>query len=427
VHVFAKSIPVVDEAVSILEMPEPPLDHLKRLTDDTGLYQHATFTLPNREHGYCTDDNARAVVAMTKYCAQYAEPAAMRLFETYLSFICHAQNNDGTVRNFMTFDRQWVEPEPVHDALGRTLWAFGAVMASPPLPKYLPVIKDYFDRSVKHVPNLSLRGKSYSIMGMAEYLKQFPGASDIKRYLAEAADYLLDEFKSCSGNGWQWFEDELTYDNAILPCALCTAALTVGEEKYLKPAKKSCDFLMDNIFDGQRFSFIGCKGWYKRDGQRAVFDQQPIEVASTVMMLRAAFEASGKVEYLKSQKKAFDWFLGENDLHIPVYDFRTMGSADGLTAEGVNFNQGAESLLSFLLSLLCVVESYTANDKTRDEELFDEGPIAGPNKMKKAVIKDITAKADPGDGYPVRCGDVETFLRSASLSSASNKQGNPST
>jgi hypothetical protein len=296
----------------------------------------------------------------------------------------------------MTFDRQWIADEPVHDALGRTLWAFGAVMAKPPLPRYLPVIKDCFDRSVKHVPRLSLRGKSYSILGMAEYLKQFPGASDIKRYLAEAADYLLGQYEACSGTGWQWFEDELTYDNAVLPHALYTAALTAGEEKYLEPARKTCEFLLEKIFDGQRFSFIGCKGWYKRGGQRAVFDQQPIEVASTVMMLRAAFEASGRSEYLKSQKKAFDWFLGENDLHIPVYDFRTKGCSDGLTAGGVNFNQGAESLLSFLLSLLCVVESYTANDKTGDEDFFLAGLNAGPDKMKKAAIKDIAAKAEPG-------------------------------
>jgi glycosyltransferase involved in cell wall biosynthesis len=395
VNISAKPVAAIDEAVSILEVPEPPLDHLRRLTDDTGLYQHATFTVPNRQHGYCTDDNSRAVIAMTKYCAQYTEPAALRLFETYLSFICHAQNADGTVRNFMTFDRQWIEDEPVHDAIGRTLWAFGAVMARPPLPRYMPVIKDCFDRSVKHVPLLSLRGKSYSILGMAEYLKQFPGASDIKRYLAEAADYLLSQFEACSGTGWQWFEDELTYDNAVLPHALYTAALTAGEEKYLEPARKTCEFLLEKTFDGQRFSFIGCKGWYKRGGQRAVFDQQPIEVASTVMMLRAAFEASGRIEYLKSQKKAFDWFLGENDLHIPVYDFRTKGCSDGLTAGGVNFNQGAESLLSFLLSLLCVVESYTANDKTGDEDFFLAGLNAGPDKMKKAAIKDIAATAGP--------------------------------
>ncbi len=392
-RVPAKAIAAIDEAVSILEVPEPPLEHLQRLTDDTGLYQHARFTVPDRQHGYCTDDNARAVVAMTKYCAQYPEPAALRLFETYLSFICHAQNADGTVRNFMTFDRQWAADERPHDALGRTLWAFGAVMAKPPLPRYLPVIKDCFDKSVKHVPRLSLRGKAYSIFGMAQYLEQFPGASDIKRYLALAADHLLAEYEDCCAPDWQWFEDILTYDNAVLPDALYTAALTVGEEKYLQVANKTCEFLLDKIFDGRQFSFIGCKGWYKRGGQRAVFDQQPVEVASTVMMLRAAFEATGRSEYLKIQKKAFDWFLGENDLHVPVYDFATKGCSDGLTPSGVNVNQGAESMLSFLLSLLCVVEGYTADGKSGDEDFFLTAETETSDKKKRPAITDIPAKA----------------------------------
>jgi glycosyltransferase involved in cell wall biosynthesis len=391
VHMPVKSIASIEEGVSILEVPEPPLDHLRRLTDDTGLYQHAKFTLPAREHGYCTDDNARAVVAMTKYYAQYAESEALRLFEIYLSFTCHAQNNDGTVRNFMTFDRRWVEDELIHDALGRTLWAFGTVMAKPPLPRYLPIIKDCFDRSVKHVPKLSIRGKAYSIFGMAEYLKQFPGASDIKRCLAMAADDLVAEYETCSERGWQWFEGELTYDNAVLPHALYTAALTTGDERYLQIAEKTSEFLLDKIFDGERFSFIGCKGWYKRGGQRAVFDQQPVEVASTVMMLRAAFEATGNKGLLKTQKKAFDWFLGENDVHTPVYDFRTKGCSDGLEPGGVNLNQGAESMVSFLLSLLCIVESYTADGKSEDKKNFPE-EIGNSGKIKKAAIKDIAAK-----------------------------------
>ncbi|HIJ66836.1 MAG TPA: glycosyltransferase [Planctomycetes bacterium] len=389
----AKAIASVDEAVSILEVPEPPLDHLQRLTDDTGLWQHAKFTIPDRQHGYCTDDNSRAVVAMTKYCAQYAETAALRLFETYLSFVCHAQQADGTVRNFMGFDRRWMPNEPVHDALGRTLWAFGAVMASPPLPRYLPVIKDCFDKSVKHVPSLSLRGKAYSIFGMAQYLRQFPGASDIKRYLAQAADDIIARYKECSAPNWQWFANELTYDNAALPDALYKAALTVGEEKYLQIANKTSEFLLENTFDGQSFSFVGCKGWYKRRGERAVFDQQPIEAASTVMMLRAAFDATGRREYLKIQKKAFDWFLGENDLHVPVYDFRTKGCSDGLTPSGVNVNQGAESMLSFLLSLLCVVEGYTATGKSADENFFLTPEAEPPDEKKRQAIKEIHPKA----------------------------------
>ncbi|MHC4459109.1 MAG: hypothetical protein ACYS0I_18870, partial [Planctomycetota bacterium] len=153
-----------------------------------------------------------------------------------------------------------------------------------------------------------------------------------------------------------------TYDNAVLPYALFVAGLTFGN-KYLEVAEKTCEFLLANTFNGDHFSFVGCKGWYERGGTKAAFDQQPIEVSSTVMMLRAAYDATQNSRFLTLQRKAFDWFLGENDLHIPLYDFRTKGCHDGLMRDGVNVNQGAESMLSFLLSLLAIVESYAIVDK----------------------------------------------------------------
>jgi len=362
VRIAPRATSSVTETISNIEVPEPSLVHLKKLTDETGIYQHAKFITPNRKYGYCTDDNARAVIAMTRYYAQYPEPEALELFDTYLSFVLHSQNRDGTVRNFMNFDRTWMKKEPVNDALGRVLWALGTVMAAPPLPSYLPIIKDCFDKSVKYVEKQYSRGMAYSILGMSDYLKQFPGASDIKRYLATAADKLMLLYEKNSRSDWQWFENTLTYDNAILPYALFVAGLILGD-KYLKVAEKTCTFLLENTFDGDHFSFVGCNGWYKRGGTKAAFDQQPIEAASTVMMARAAYDATQDTSFLTLQRKAFDWFLGENDLRIPLYNFRTKGCHDGLLPDGVNVNQGAESTLSFLLSLLSIVESYTIVDK----------------------------------------------------------------
>jgi hypothetical protein len=178
----------------------------------------------------------------------------------------------------------------------------------------------------------------------------------------------------------------LTYDNAVLPHALFVAGLTLEDKKYLEVAEKTCEFLLANTFNGDHFSFIGCKGWYERGGTKATFDQQPIEAVSTVMMLRAAYDATKNSRFLTLQRKAFDWFLGENDLHIPLYDFRTKGCYDGLMPGGVNVNQGAEGTLSFLLSLLAIVESYTIVDK-----------IAGTidQRAKKTTpIKSIPAKTD---------------------------------
>ena len=389
------SIPA-DEAVSILEVPEPPLGHMIRMTDDTGLFQHAKFTIPDREHGYCTDDNARALVAMVKYYNQYAEPEALRLFDIYLSFVHHALNGDGTVQNFMSFDRHWIKNEPAHDSLGRMLWAFGTIMAKPPLPRYVPIIKDRFDRSVRHVPKLSIRGQAYAIFGMADYLSQFPGASDIKRYLTIAADNICDSFNVNSKPDWGWFEEMVTYDNAALPHALYVAAQVMEDEEYLQIAEKTAKFLIDCTFNGEHFSFIGCNGWYPRGGTKAQFDQQPLEVASTTMMLRAAYNATSNPEYLKLQRKAFDWFLGKNDLHVPVYDFRTKGSSDGLERNDVNLNQGAESMVSFLLSLLCIVESYSTSKEGSKQKSFFPEMNKGANIRIQEVIAKSQSRVDKG-------------------------------
>ena len=379
----AKWLPVRMDAKTTLsiEVPELSLDHLEKLTDDTGLYQHANFTIPNREYGYCTDDNARAVILMTKHYAQYSEPQALRLLDTYFSFIIHSQNSDGTVRNFMNFDRSWFKDEPLHDAFGRVLWAFGTVMAQPPSPAYLSIAKSCFDKSIELIQKQLPRGMAYSIIGMCDYLQQFPGASDIKRQLELTADGLIVQYEENNYPDWEWFEDILTYDNAVLPHSLFVAGLTSGNKKYLEVAEKTCEFLLANTFNEEYFSFIGCKGFYERGGTKAVFDQQPIEAAGTVMMLRAAYDATQKEKYLILQRKAFDWFLGQNELRIPLYDFKTKGCNDGLLRDGVNTNQGAESTLSFLLSLLAIVESLAIVDK-----------IHGPKKSVSLSIDELTNK-----------------------------------
>jgi hypothetical protein len=343
-------------ALSFVEVPNPSLEHLQRLTDDTGLLQHARYTIPYREEGYCTDDNARAVIVATRYYALHPEPQTLELLNTYLAFVLHSQNGDGSIRNLMNFDRTWRKNESGNDALGRVLWALGMVTAKPPSPAYLPIAKEYFENSAVFVEKQSPRGMAYSILGMSYYLQQFPEADETKKQMEIAADSITALYEKNKFPDWQWFDGALTYDNAILPYALFVAGLTLGN-KYLEVAEKTCEFLLANIFNGSYFSFIGCEGWYKRGGTRAKFDQQPIEASSTVMMLMAAYDATQNNKYLILQRKAFEWFLGENDLHIPLYDVKTKGCSDGLMSDGANPNQGAESTLSFLLSLLTMMES----------------------------------------------------------------------
>ena len=397
-RISAKTKLSAAETISSIEVPEPSLDHLQKLTDDTGLYQHAKFTIPNREFGYCTDDNARAVIAMTRYYAQYPEPEVLRLLDTYLSFIIHSQRSNGSIRNFMDFNRNWHENEPAHDAFGRVLWAFGTVMAKPPAPPYLSIAKDCFDKSVELVQRQMPKGMAYSILGMSDYLKQFPGAIDIKRQLELAADGLLRQYEESRYPDWQWFEEAMTYDNAVLPQALYVAGMTLENKKYQEIADNTSEFLLTNIFNGSHFSFVGCNGWYERGEKKATFDQQPIEAAGTVLMLRDAYEATQNERFLTLQRKAFDWFLGQNDLHVPLYDFRTKGCNDGLTPDGVNTNQGAESTLSLLLSLLAMVESYAVVDKTKTSKAAPSPQTNHKKKIpKKFQIESIPSKTKKTD------------------------------
>jgi len=380
-----------------LNVPEISLNHLKRLTDDTGIYQHALFTIPRREHGYCTDDNSRAAIVMTKYFAQYRDNEAIDLLDKYLSFVLHSQNSDGTVNNMMNFDRSWHRKETLHDALGRVLWALGGIMAQPPNPSYLPTVKDFFDLSAKHVLKQYPRGMAYSIIGMYNYLRQFPGASDIKRYMSACAQKLVQLYHKHTHPDWLWFENSLTYDNAILPYAMFMAGTIFGEE-YLEIANKTCEFLIEQTFDEDHFSFVGCKGWYNRGQAKAKFDQQPIEAASTILMLGAAYEVTSNKDYLWLQRRAFDWFLGKNDLQVPIYNFRTKGCYDGLTPSGVNENQGAESTLCFLLGLLSITENITDKEELAGEvklsfnKLLRQIPVSGSVNSNKTAITELDQK-----------------------------------
>lgn len=350
------------KAPSDTEIPPPALDHLIRLTDDTGLLQHARFTIPNRAHGYCTDDNARAAIAAVKHYAQYRDPSVLKLLDTYLAFLMYAQNPDGTIHNFLEFNRRWCENEPAHDGFGRTLWALGTVLAHPPAPEYLSVMKDCFDRTTGQVQRQSPRGLAYCILGLCEYLQQFPGVSDIEHHVELAAGTLIGRYREARAAGWDWFEDFLTYDNAVLPHALFIAGLTLGRDEFIEVAAQTTEFLLKTTLHDDRFSFIGTRGWYERGKIRAAFDQQPVDAAAMVMALHAAYNATKEARFLRLQRLAFDWFLGANDLGMALYDLRTKGCSDGLMSGGVNGNQGAESMVSFLLSLLSIMESPALTD-----------------------------------------------------------------
>jgi uncharacterized protein YyaL (SSP411 family) len=340
-----------------LKLPKPPLEHLKRLTDDTGLLQHAKYIIPDRRNGYCTDDNARALIVVAKYLKRYRDQQARKLFEIYLSFLYHALKPDKTVYNFLDYSKKWRAGESQHDALGRTIWAFGSVIARPPIEDYIPIVREFFYDTCQHIPSLPAKSASYAILGLSEFLEKFPTDKRATELLTTAADTLAKSYKKHSSADWNWFEDILSYANTILPAAMYAAAKILNNQIYLSIAEKTCSFLLDNTFDGKHFSFIGSNGWYPKGKQRAQFDQQPIEAADTVIMLANAYSATKNKKYLTLQKKALGWFFGENDINTPLYDAKTKGCCDGLGVDGVNINQGGESIVSFLLALLVISES----------------------------------------------------------------------
>jgi hypothetical protein len=382
-----------------LKVPEPALDHLVRLTDDTGLLQHARYTIPNRAHGYCTDDNARGAIAMVRHYARSGDPQTLKLLDVYLSFLMYAQDSDGSIRNFMDFNRNWWEEEPAHDGFGRSLWAWGAVLAASPSPAYASAAKDCFDRSVEHVPRQSLRGLAYCIFGLCDYLRRFPDAGKIKRHIERAADTLVAQYQETRSADWDWFEDILTYDNPVLSHALFAAGTALGNDRYVEMAARTASFLLETTFHGGHFSFVGCAGWYERGKTRAAFDQQPLEAAAMVMMLRAAYDATKNARFLHLQRTAFDWFLGANDLRVPLYDFHTKGCSDGLMPDGVNGNQGAESMVSFLLSLLSIVESREILDRVWGIPNAAYGPASGRTRIESPAAPSLLDAMPADAGY----------------------------
>ncbi len=338
--------------VNKFKLPKPSLEHLKRLTDDTGLLQHAKYIIPDRQNGYSTDDNARALIAAAKYYKKHPEPETLRLFETYLSFLYHALKPDKTVYNFLDYNRNWQTDKSEQDTLGRTIWAFGSVIAAPPNNDYIPIIKEFLDDTCNHISSLPAKSASYAILGLSEFLNKFPTDKQATERLITAADILCKNYNKYTSSDWMWFEDILSYANAIMPAAMFAAAKILKNQTYLETAEKSCSFLLENTFNGKHFSFIGSNGWYPKDKKRAQFDQQPIEAADTVIMLANAYQATKNKKYKLLQKKAFGWFLGENDINMPLYNPKTKGCCDGLGADGVNINQGAESIASFLIAQL---------------------------------------------------------------------------
>ena len=340
-----------------MELPGLDLRHLRLMTDDTGLLQHSMFGVPRYDDGYCLDDNARALLLMALIEDARAEDrqAVRALASRYLAFVSHAYNADQRrFRNFMAYSRRWTENEGSEDSHGRALWALGAVVGRSEDPGRQSLGGHLFHAALPAVSAFtSPRAWAFALLGIHEYLRAFQGDSSVQAMRTQLADRLLDLFRRASRPDWPWFEDRLTYSNARLSHALLVSGASMGREEATAAGLRSLDWLAglqrSNAGD---FAPVGSDGFYARGGTKAAFDQQPVEAAGMISACLEARRITGDERWERHARRAFSWFLGQNHLQQSLYDATTGGCRDGLHADRVNENQGAESTLSFLLGLV---------------------------------------------------------------------------
>jgi glycosyltransferase involved in cell wall biosynthesis len=342
--------------ISPRELPQPKLDHLIRMTDDVGILQHANFIVPNRYHGYCTDDNARALIAvlMARDLIPNNE-ATTNLACIYLSFLHHAFDEEtGRFRNFMGYDRCWLENVGSEDSHGRAVWGLGEAVALTPSVEIQSAAQALFEKAVAALPGFSSpRAWAFALKGLHTYLSWFSGDSEVRRIRDILTDKIFDKYLETATDDWPWIEDQLTYANGKIAQAMILSGRSMGRSDILQAGLRSLEWLLEIQTDPMGYFVpVGNNGWYPCGGSKARFDQQPIEALNMIEACLEAFESTEDRKWISHAQKCFEWFLGRNDLNMSLYDHKTGGCCDGLQADGPNQNQGAESTLVCLLSIL---------------------------------------------------------------------------
>lgn len=379
------------------------LDHLQRLTDNTGILQHAVYAVPNRLEGYSTDDNARALIVAVELensgggqafsaapgtgnalkssdggrpHASEPHPAARSgrrdrpglapdLAARYLAFLWYAFDpQSGRFHNFLSYDRRWLDEVGSEDCHGRAMWSLGHVLGRSRREELYGAAGRLFTAAAPAVNGFtSPRAWAFSLLGIHEYLKKFPGdrmAAQLRQALGQR---LLDLHRANAAPDWPWFEDIVAYSNASMPRALLAAGQAMNRPDQIDTALAALEWLMQIQFrtsgwpeldEEAHFSPVGCNGFYQRAGKMACYDQQPVEACAAVLACLDACDATGKEIWMERAERAFAWFHGRNDLGLPLYDPETGGCHDGLHIDRINQNQGAESTLAYLLAALAM-------------------------------------------------------------------------
>jgi glycosyltransferase involved in cell wall biosynthesis len=347
-------LPMMDRRLD--ELPRLNINHLRLLTDDTGMLQHAVYSLPNLNEGYTTDDNARALLmTVLLEAAGYEDYEEISILSArYQSFLWYAFNaGNNRFRNFLSYDRRWLEEVGSEDSHGRAIWALGAVLGRSKAERLRKVAGRLFELALPPVAHFtSLRAWAYTLIGIHEYLRRFEGDRLVYDMRKKLSRRMLDLYSEVNGPDWNWFENIVAYGNATISHAILLCGKWIPNEKMVDTGLQSLRWLAD-LQTGNKgyFSPVGSNGFYPRGGERARYDQQPLEAYSMVAAALEAYRITGDSYWEREARRAFNWFLGRNDLELPLYDLLIGGCHDGLHQDRVNLNQGAESTLSFLLAL----------------------------------------------------------------------------
>jgi glycosyltransferase involved in cell wall biosynthesis len=337
------------------ELPPIKLDHLRNMTDETGILQHAIFTVPNYNEGYTTDDNARALI-VSALLEDVGNQEAFGLASRYLAFIWYAYNAEtGRFRNFMTYQRTWQEAVGSDDSHGRALWALGTVLGRSHTPALHSMAGWLFEQSLPAIlGTTSPRAWAFALIGIHEYLRRFSGDRRASQVQDELSQRLLALYQLCRSDDWRWYEEGLTYCNAVLPHASLICGQSVQNVAMVEAGLESLSWLADiqRASKGGHFVPVGSNGFFRKGGERARFDQQPVEGQAMVSACLEAYRITLDNRWRKEAQRAFEWFLGRNDLNLSIYEPTTGGCRDGLHPDRPNENLGAESTLAFLQSLL---------------------------------------------------------------------------
>ncbi len=382
------------------ELPEVDLRHLHTLTDDAGVLQHCQYSTPDRRHGYCVDDNGRGLVVCALYNQLYELNDLDSQASVYLAYLSHAFDEDaGRFRSSMSYSRQWLDSIGSEDSHGRALWGLGMMAAHANNENLRAMSVRLFQQSVGAVDKFVYsRAWAYSLLGIHAYLEHYGGDASVRRLRQLLADNLLDLFHKNAGPDWPWCEPAVTYANAGLAYALILAGTWIPNGQMRDQGLRSLQWLCDiQRADRGHFSFVGNQGWFPRGEEKARFDQQPIEAALHCCACAEAYRATTDERWLAESRRALEWFLGRNDLDIPLYDFSSGGCCDGLTPDGPNPNQGAESTLAWLIALLSfLIQVSRQTLEVKDVERPADTISEPRDRVAWAAASTTEGKTNPG-------------------------------